>query len=204
VAVVDPGVGTKRRAILIQTRQAFYVGPDNGVLALSARNQGIERVFKITNSEFKLPTVSNTFHGRDIFAPAAAHLSRGVQPAEFGPEVQGISSVPLARIVKEENALVGEVLHTDGFGNVVTSFREEDLRFAGVGEKIDFRVKTRRLTLKLCKNYAEVKKNEALALVGSHGFLELSINRGDAAASYRVKTGDKITLFRAEGSRKET
>jgi hypothetical protein len=197
VAVVDPGVGTKRRAILIQTQQASYIGPDNGVLALAVRSQGIEHVFKITNPKFKLPIVSNTFHGRDIFAPAAAHLSKGVQPAEFGPEIRRISQAPFARIARGKNMLVGEVLHTDDFGNVITNFPEKELQSTGAKSKIGVKLKSRRLTLKLCKSYAEAKKNEALAIVGSHGFLEISINQGDAAANLKVKAGDKITLFRA-------
>jgi hypothetical protein len=196
VAVVDPGVGTKRRAILIQTRQAFYIGPDNGVLTLAARSQGIEHVFRITNAKFRLPKISNTFHGRDIFAPAAAHLSKGVQPAEFGPEIQKISLTPLARIIREKSMLVGEVLHTDGFGNLITSFPQDMLLSLGVKSKIGVKLKSRRLTLDLCKSYAEAKKNDALAIVGSHGFLEISINQGNAAADLGVKTGDRITLFR--------
>jgi hypothetical protein len=197
LAVVDPGVGTKRRAILIQTQQASYVGPDNGVLALAARSQGIEHVFEITNPRFKLSIVSNTFHGRDIFAPAAAYLSKGVRPAEFGPEIKRISLPRFTRIVRGKNMLVGEVLHTDGFGNVITNFPQEELQSAGAKIKIGVKLKSRRMTLKLCRSYAEAKKNEALAIVGSHGFLEVSINQGDAAAILGVKAGDKITLFRA-------
>jgi S-adenosylmethionine hydrolase len=197
VAVVDPGVGMKRRVILIQTQQAFYIGPDNGVLVLAARSQGIEHVFKITNPRFKLPVVSNTFHGRDIFAPVAAHLSKGVQPAEFGPEIQRISRAPFARIVRGKNMLIGEVLHTDGFGNVITNFPRDELQSTGAKSRIDVKLKSRKMTLKLCKSYAEVNKKEALAMVGSHGFLEISVNQGDAAASLKVKVGDKITLFRA-------
>jgi len=197
LAVVDPGVGTKRNAILIQTRRAFYVGPDNGVLALAARSQRIEHIFKITNPKFMLPNVSNTFHGRDIFAPAAAHLSKGVQPSEFGPEIKRISETPFARIVRENNMILGEVLHTDRFGNLITSFPQELLQGTRLKNKISFRLKSRRLTLSLYKTYAEAKKNEPFALFGSHGFLEIAINQGNAAANLRVKTGDKITLFRA-------
>jgi hypothetical protein len=91
-----------------------------------------------------LSRISNTFHGRDIFAPAAAHLANGVQPAEFGPEIQRISSAPLAAIVRGKNMLVGEVLHTDGFGNVITSFREEQLQSKGIKAKIDVKLKSHR------------------------------------------------------------
>jgi hypothetical protein len=86
VVVVDPGVGTRRRSLLVQTQTAFYVGPDNGILALATNNQGIEHIFEITNPKFMLTRISNTFHGRDIFAPVAAHLANGTQPKEFGPD----------------------------------------------------------------------------------------------------------------------
>ena len=88
LAVVDPGVGTQRRAIIVQTKKGFFVGPDNGVLILAAQNQGIEHVYELANPKFMLPKVSSTFHGRDIFAPAAAHLDIGVQPSDFGPEIK--------------------------------------------------------------------------------------------------------------------
>ena len=87
LAVVDPGVGTQRRAILIQTKEGFFVGPDNGVLILAAQNQDIKHIYQLSNPKFMLPKVSGTFHGRDIFAPAAAHLDIGVKPSEFGPEI---------------------------------------------------------------------------------------------------------------------
>ena len=98
LAVVDPGVGTQRRAILIQTKKDFFVGPDNGILVLAAQNQGIEHIYQLTNPKFMLPKISNTFHGRDIFAPAAAHLDRGVQPAEFGPEIKDPINPAFAKV----------------------------------------------------------------------------------------------------------
>ncbi len=90
LAVVDPGVGTERRAILVQTKQGFFVGPDNGVLMMAAKKQEIVHTFELSNSKFMLPKVSATFHGRDIFAPAAAYLDIGVKPAEFGSEITEI------------------------------------------------------------------------------------------------------------------
>ena len=101
LAVVDPGVGTERHAILVQTKQGFFVGPDNGVLMLAAKNQGIEHTYELSNPKFMLPKVSATFHGRDIFAPAAAYLDIGVKPAEFGPEIADVVMPEFARVKRE-------------------------------------------------------------------------------------------------------
>ena len=105
LAVVDPGVGTERRAILIQTKKGFFVGPDNGVLMLAAQNQGIEHIYQLTNPKLMLPEISNTFHGRDIFAPAAAYLDIGVKPAEFGPEINDPVKPAFAQYRTNEAAL---------------------------------------------------------------------------------------------------
>jgi S-adenosylmethionine hydrolase len=194
VVVVDPGVGTKRRALLIQTRNGFYAGPDNGVLTLAANDQGIEHVFEITNRKLMLPRISNTFHGRDIFAPAAAHLINGTKPEEFGPETDKISTPRFTRIVRRKNMLIGEVLYIDGFGNIITNIGKRELDLMNPKEAVNVKFKSTKLRLKLCKAYAEVGKGEALAIVGSHSFLEISVNQGSAAKKLKVKVGDKITL----------
>jgi S-adenosylmethionine hydrolase len=197
VAVVDPGVGTKRRALLVQTQSAFYVGPDNGVLALATDNQGIKHIFGITNPKFMLTRISNTFHGRDIFAPVAAHLTNGTQPKEFGPEIKRISTPKFARVARKRNRLTGEVLHIDGFGNLITNFRKEELDSMGIKETVNIKIGNHKLRLKLGKAYEDVKKREAVALFGSHGFLEVSVNQGNAGTAFKAKRGDKITLLKA-------
>lgn len=194
VAVVDPSVGTRRRALIVQTQSAFYVGPDNGVLALATNIQGVKHTFEITNRKYMLSKISNTFHGRDIFAPAAAHLANGTQPKEFGPEIRRISTPVFARVIRRKNTLIGAVLHIDGFGNIITNFREEELDWMNIKETLTFKIKNHKLRLRLGQTYAEVKKKEAIALFGSHNFLEVAVNRGNAAATYKVKRGDKITI----------
>jgi S-adenosylmethionine hydrolase len=197
VAVVDPGVGTRRRPLLVQTQNAFYIGPDNGVLALATSNKGIEHIFEITNPKLMLTRTSNTFHGRDIFAPAAAHLANGTQPKQFGPEIKRISTPKFARVSRKRNMLTGEVLHIDGFGNIITNFRQEELDSMGIRETVNVKIKNHKLRLKLGKAYADVKKKEAVVLFGSHGFLEVSVNQGNAETAFKTKTGDKITLSKA-------
>jgi len=196
VAVVDPGVGTKRRSVLIQTKQCFYVGPDNGVLALAAKNQGIRHVYKIANPKLMLPKVSNTFHGRDVFAPAAAHLANGTPPMEFGPEIDSIVIPRFAKIIKGKGMLVGEVLHVNGFGNIITNLGEKELELMDVKDAVDLKLKDVRLKLPLCKAYAEVETQKPLATIGSHSFLEISINQGNAAQTFKIKSGEKVKLYR--------
>lgn len=195
VAVVDPGVGTRRKAILIQTKQAYFIGPDNGVLALAVANQGIERVHEISNKKLLLPDISNTFHGRDVFAPAAAHLANGTPPANFGPETRMISTPSFAKVVKKRNMLVSEVLHVDEFGNIVTNIQKRELGKISVKEILCIKLKSIKLKLSLCRAYAEVERQKPLAIIGSHGFLEVSMNEGNAAEVFKIRSGDKITLY---------
>jgi len=197
VAVIDPGVGTKRKPILVETENGFFIGPDNGVLALAAKKQGIKHVYEIANPKYMLPKVSTTFHGRDIFAPAAAHLSKGILPSEFGPEIHRIIKPKFARISRKDSMLIGEIIHVDSFGNIVTNFTAKELESAGVKEDMKLKIGNIVLRLRLCKAYAEVPVKKPLAIIGSHDFLEISVNQGNAAETFRAKVGDKIILYRS-------
>jgi S-adenosylmethionine hydrolase len=195
MAVIDPGVGTEREAILIQTKNGYFIGPDNGVLALAAKGQGIEHIYRIGNPKFMLPKISNTFHGRDIFAPAAAHLANGTPPSEFGPEIHKIVMPKYAEIAKRRNTLTGEIMRIDGFGNIITNLREKHCELMGIKKTVKIKLKNTRLELKLCKAYSEVKARQPLAIIGSHNFLEISINQGNAAENFQTRVGDKVTLY---------
>ena len=194
VAVVDPGVGTQRRSLLIQTKQEFFVGPDNGVSLLAAERQGITSIREITNTKLMLPHVSSTFHGRDVFAPAAAHLTKGLPPAEFGPETREIVNPEFAKVKHVKGALAGEVLHFDGFGNIITNVSEEELASLHATGSLDVGLPNCKATLRLGKTYAEAKPAETLALIGSHGYVEIAVNQGNAAEKFHTKPGDKIRL----------
>jgi len=195
VAVVDPGVGTRRRPIVIQTQRSFFVGPDNGLLVLAAEKQGILRVHDLTNPRFMLPKVSNTFHGRDIFAPAAAHVLNGVKPEAFGPEIREAAKPEFARVTRKNDMLVGEVLHVDGFGNIITNISEKEVSQSQVKDAVNIELSSCKLKLKLCKAYGETEPREPLALIGSHDFLEIALNQGSAAEKFKAKPGDKIKLL---------
>ena len=194
LAVVDPGVGSERRAILVQTRCGFFVGPDNGILILAAQSQGIEHTYEISNPHLMLPKTSNTFHGRDIFAPAAAYLDKGTKPQEFGFEIKNPVFPRFPAVERSKNVLTGEVLYIDGFGNIITNFQEKNMPNSKI-----FNVKLTEvpLRLKFGEAYAEAETKEPIVLVGSSGFVEIAINQGDAASKFNVKVGDKITVSAA-------
>lgn len=195
VAVIDPGVGTERQPIIIQTSKGYYVGPDNGVLALAANNNsGPKSIHRITNRKLMLPHISNTFHGRDIFAPAAAHLANGTSPSAFGPKTTKTAVPTFARVTKRQNALVGEVIHIDTFGNIITNYQPKHVKLIQSKPQINIKIGNTQLRLKLCKTYTEAQPHKPLALIGSHNFLEISLNQDNAAKTYKTKTRDKTTI----------
>ena len=194
IAVVDPGVGTRRRPMLIQTRQGSLIGPDNGLLILAAENQGITGIHEITNPRLMLSRVSSTFHGRDVFAPAAAHLANGVPPTDFGPEIRDTVKPEFTKVTQRKDVLTGEVLHVDDFGNMITNISEKEIARIRLRDAVNVEFSHYKLKLNLCKAYAEAKPKETLALIGSHNYLEIAINQGNAADKFKAKTGDKIKL----------
>jgi len=196
VGVVDPGVGTKRRPIIVETSNSLYVGPDNGLLMMAAEKQGIKHVYEIKNKRYMLPKISRTFHGRDIFAPAAAHLANGISPEEFGPEIKDYIVPEYAKPIIEGDTVIGEVLHIDDFGNLITNVSEETLSEIGLaeGDLIKFSFGEKSFRLKICRAYGEVDAGEPLAIIGSHNFLEFSVNLGNAAEYFGLRVGDKLRL----------
>lgn len=195
VVVVDPGVGTERKAILVQTKTSYLIGPDNGVLALAAESQGIKHIYRIENSKFMRPEASHTFHGRDIFAPVAAHLANEIPSSEFGPRISEMVMPKFAEITRRKNMLIGEAIYVDGFGNIVTNLTQKDLETMDIKKKVNLNLENTRVHLKLCKAYAEVDVGQPLAIIGSHNFLEISVNQGDAAEKFQTKVGDTVILY---------
>jgi S-adenosylmethionine hydrolase len=191
LAVVDPGVGTERRAILVQTKHGFFVGPDNGLLMLAAQKLGIEQTYELTNPKFMLPQVSSIFHGRDVFAPVATYLDMGIKPSEFGPEIIDATIPKFVMLEQRNGSFVAEVLHVDSFGNIITNIKQKDVNDA---KKVKINIPNISLTLAIRKTYAEANSREPIALIGSHGFLEIAINQASAAEKFHVKDGEKIQV----------
>lgn len=195
IAVVDPGVGTRRRPIVIETTQGYLVGPDNGVLVLAAESLGIKNVHEITSRQFMLSQVSETFHGRDVFAPAAAHLAKGLDIEELGRRVTEFVRPRFTIVDQGRDALVGEVLHIDHFGNIITNLLSKEVaRFKDGMVRVE--LPGTALELSLSQTYADVKPQEPLALIGGHNCLEIALNQGSAAKKFSTKTGDRVTISR--------
>jgi len=193
LAVVDPGVGSKRKPIIIETEKSAYVGPDNGLLVLAAKNEGLQKVFEITEKRFMMSDVSNTFHGRDVFSPAAAYISKGVRAEEIGEPLENYFEPSFSSVSMKEGFIECEVLHVDSFGNVVTNVRPDDLFAINVRSGSSLRLGKRRFSF--LQTYSDVAKGSLLGLIGSHGFFEISANQRDAARLLRLKVGKKLRLL---------
>jgi S-adenosylmethionine hydrolase len=189
LAVVDPGVGTSRRGIVVQTQRGYFVGPDNGSLMLASQYQGIRHIYELTNPKLRRPLVSATFHGRDIFAPTAAHRDSGMAPSEFGKEVFDPVTPDFAKVTQKGDHATGEVLHIDGFGNIITNLQPKTTQKTPT---LTLKVADTTLTLPYVKTYGDANPQQPLALIGSHGFLEIALNQGNAAQKYQAKPGTKI------------
>jgi len=196
LAVVDPGVGTKRRPIIVEARRGFYVGPDNGLLILSARKEGISHVYIISNPEYMHDQVSRTFHGRDIFAPAAAHLATGHSPSDFGAEIHDYILPNFAEPQLRDSRLLGEILFVDNFGNIVTNISVKELKTLGAneGHLLHVKFEAKVLDLKLHSAYGQVPAGRALAIIGSSDFLEVAVNQANASQMLGVKVGDSVSI----------
>ena len=193
MVVVDPGVGSERRAIVCQTETAYFVCPDNGILTHILRDE--ERIHTVTveNSAYFLPQVSNTFHGRDIFAPVAAHLSRGIQIDKLGSPVAQPVQLPIPKPQLTDKAVIGHVIWIDSFGNLVTNISHKILGSLEGRDHVVIHAGSVEIDRLNC-SYAESAVGEALAIVGSFNRLEISINQGDAAQILGLKRGDRITI----------
>ena len=209
VAIVDPGVGSERRGIILKTPLALFVCPDNGILSyvidgLSSREElsvqysedgevatlgeGSEAV-AITEPRFWRQPVSATFHGRDIFAPVAAALSLDISPYELGEKITSLHVFPIPKPFLDQDSLIGRILHVDHFGNLITNVKGSDL--PGKDALVEA---AGRLINGITRYYAEGE--ELMALIGSSGYLEISLKNASAADFLNIGTGDEIKVIR--------
>jgi len=193
VAVVDPGVGSTRRPLLIEFEESYFIGPDNGVLSLVMREKTAgRRIIHLTNPAYQLQPTSATFHGRDIFAPAAAYLSGGVAPEAFGETITDFVRLAWPAVTKTGTTMKGEIVYIDGFGNLSTSISADDLK--------EVRERKLRITLRdlsilgLAANYAAVEQDKYLALINSWGLLEIAVYKGSAQKCSGAMIGDKVEV----------
>ncbi|MBI4529764.1 MAG: SAM-dependent chlorinase/fluorinase [Deltaproteobacteria bacterium] len=192
VAVVDPGVGTERAAILIEAQGSFLIGPDNGIFGPVLDEKRPEKIIALTNDFYHIKPTSATFHGRDIFAPVAGHLSLGVPPEAFGNPVHTIEKLRWPTVSKTEQGVQGEIIYIDHFGNLITNVRACDLKA----------FPSDRFTLQLgdvsiagiAHNYASARDGEYVAVLDSWGMLEIAVFKGNAHLSSGANVGDKFDI----------
>ena len=195
IVVVDPGVGTERRPLLVTAENQYFVAPDNGVLSLVyEREQNV--VVRHANAEhYYLQPVSKTFHGRDIFAPVAAWLAKGGQTASMGEEITDYKRFALPKPKKAEGGgTKGVVMRVDSFGNLITNFRREDLPEAALSSgKIQLQAGTHPVT-RLVETFANGNNGEAIAYFGSSGYLEIGVNKSSASRALSIGRGAPVVL----------
>lgn len=205
LVVVDPGVGTMRRPIIVRTRRATFVAPDNGVLTLALAQDPAQIAVRLAEPGYQLPQVSATFHGRDVFAPAAAHLATGASPREMGEllSVSDLVTLPQSQPTRRhDGSWPGEVLHIDRFGNLVTSFlcsqngpQYPATRTHLAVPSVAVSVTVAGIKIQgLVRTFADVEPQEPLAYVGSSGHLEIAVREGNAAAQLGVQPGDPVQV----------
>lgn len=196
LAVVDPGVGSQRRAIAAESAGYRFVAPDNGVLTLALRESPPKRVVELTERRYARPTVSRTFEGRDRFAPAAAWLAKGVELSALGRPLTSWHVLPVPEPAIESDRVTGEVLRVDRFGNLVTNVdRRAFERLAAVGA-IEISAGTHAVE-KVVATYAEVEQGAVCALFGSTDHLEIAVSGGNAAERLGLARGAPITIARS-------
>ncbi|NPA23437.1 MAG: SAM-dependent chlorinase/fluorinase [Crenarchaeota archaeon] len=197
LVVVDPGVGTERRPIIVRSRNYYFVGPDNGVLIPAAEDDGIVRVYEIEIDKIsRSRKISRTFHGRDIFAPAAALLAAGIDVEKIARPIENYErSIVIERPRRTGNMFQAQVIYIDRFGNVYTNIREEDLEGRPRNIIVKLGPDDKVLNLPFVDAYGMVPPGHDLALINSEGFLELSTNFGDFSKKYNVKELDKLIVM---------
>ncbi|MFQ5960164.1 MAG: S-adenosyl-l-methionine hydroxide adenosyltransferase family protein [Candidatus Methylomirabilales bacterium] len=199
IVVVDPGVGGRRRPLLAAGDHGYYLAPDNGVLSYLFASGEIRRVVEITAETYFLHPVSHTFHGRDIFAPVAAHLSRRGKIESFGRRTNTYTRLPLPVPRKKgERALEGVVLHVDRFGNLITNISSREIASLDPERGITVSIK-RRTIAALAHSYESLKAGQVGAILGSAGYLEIFSSHGSAA---RVLKAGRGTTVRVEGEKR--
>ena len=196
VVIVDPGVGSARRPIVARTEKYLFVAPDNGVLSLVFEREQRVRVHEITSDHYFHQPVSQTFHGRDVFAAVAGWLSKGVEFANFGSEISDYVRFRMPQPTRGENGEIkGVVLKVDKFGNVITNIAPQDAPQLFSPQPAEFKIRVSKHEITSLKNaYADGAPGEVFGILGSMGFLELSTNRGSAARALEVVKGTEVVV----------
>jgi len=191
LTVVDPGVGSDRRLIALQAGAHFFVGPDNGLFWPVFQDFGGAKAVHLTQPRYFLPSITRTFHGREIFAPVAAHLSLGLSLESLGPSIHDLAKLTVPQPFVKEGVLCGQIIRVDNFGNLVTNIPSRDL--LNFLESGPLRIKAGKLVIrKLSRIYADCEEGEPLALINSSNLLEIAVNLGRASEYIGLKNGEIV------------
>lgn len=194
LAVVDPGVGTERKAIVVTAATQYFIAPDNGILTYVFRQEESWTAHEVTAEHYFKKPVSATFHGRDVFAPVAAWLSRDIPPHQFGPKLSSPVQLNIPELTRVRDSLIqAAILAVDGFGNLVTNLKPEDLPGYGAPGARTCRILAGQKEInRFCRTFAEGGPGEILVLPGSSGYLEIAMRNGSAASSLNLGAGAMI------------
>jgi len=196
IAVVDPGVGSSRKMILIKTKKYFFIAPDNGLLTYIIKENPKCEIISIENKKYFLSEVSSTFHGRDIFSPVAAYLSKDYKIEKFGKKLRKPVILDIQDAKIEKNVITAPILYIDKFGNLIINIKKNEfsnvLKLKEIKNKSDKEILACQTPLK--SSYADVEEGEVVAYWGSSEFLEIGINQASAAKKFNLKVGDVIKL----------
>jgi S-adenosylmethionine hydrolase len=199
LVVVDPGVGGRRAIIAAKLKDHIFIAPDNGVLTLLLEGEENDDCIRIDNPEYALDSISHTFHGRDIFAPAAAHLARGIEIHCLGTVVETGALVRLPGLesrLTQQGEIIGKIIAIDHFGNLITNISEHQLQAfydCQAARQLQIQVGNHKIA-GLAGTYESVASLKPLALIGSRGYLEIAINSGRAEKHFKVQKGDRVTV----------
>ncbi|GBD96131.1 MAG TPA: hypothetical protein ENG83_06825 [Nitrospirae bacterium] len=197
LAVVDPEVGGQRRPLLVITEDHYFIGPDNGIFSpiFEECRSNFFKVINISSSHYFRPMSGSTFHGRDIFAPVAAWLSKGVDSHKFGQEIDDYVKIPSPQPALSNHSVTGEIVSIDNFGNAISNIKRDDLaKLASFESEYNFRVVYNNKDLPLVNYYAENKSPGLSSIINSFGHIELFVYRESAADKFNVRIGDSVTV----------
>lgn len=190
--VVDPGVGTARALLAAQADEQVFIGPDNGLLSLVLARARRRTLIRLTNPAYWLKDISQTFHGRDIIAPVAAHLARGVRLSSLGVPATRYQTLPLPVLQKAAGRVMGQIVYIDTFGNLITNLPVGLLASSRRGA-----LRYHQHSVRVVFSYGDGRSGELIAIAGAHGFIELAVRNGSAAARMKARRGERIELWAA-------
>ncbi|HZS44901.1 MAG TPA: SAM-dependent chlorinase/fluorinase [Blastocatellia bacterium] len=193
VAVVDPGVGSARRPILVMTDRYNFIGPDNGIFSYIYQTENVNRVIHLSSTHYYRQPVSNTFHGRDIFGPCAAWLAKGIEPSKMGEEIKDYTKFTLPQPRVNGTQVQGHVVHVDRFGNCITNLTEREAPSASLSRGLRMMVNNKPIA-KFATHFAGAAANELFAYFGSSGFLEIAVPKGSAQRLLEAQRGTEVML----------